>query len=192
MTEYEISKSTGKCATCQRALEVGDTCYTVVVSEGEGFIRQDIGAECWQGPPAGALCHFRTRMPEREKKRKVLVDDSVLVEFFRRLSEADEAGKERFRFVLSLILLRKRLLKYEQTTRESGREFWHMRLMSDKSQHRIVNPGLVESQIEGLTVELGAILEGFAADAEQTSDVEGTAVAGVADGTAGDSGSSEP
>lgn len=186
MSDYEISRSSGKCAACGRALEVGDVFYTVVLSEGEAFIRQDIGAECWQEPPAGALCHFRTRVPEREKKRKVLVDDAVLVDFFRRLSESDEAGKERFRFVLSLILLRKRLLKYEQTTRESGREYWHMRLISDKSQHRIVNPGLVESQIEGLTVELGAILEGFAADAEQAAEENETAAAGVADSPADD------
>lgn len=192
MSEYEISRSSGKCATCGRALEVGDTFFTVVLAEGDGFLRQDIGVECWQGPPEGVLCHFRTRLPEREKKRKVLVDDSVLVDFFRRLSETDEAGKERFRFVLSLILLRKRLLKYEQTTREAGREFWHMRLMSDKSQHRIVNPGLVESQIEGLTVELGAILEGFAADAEQAAEEGAEATVAVADSTPGDAGAGEP
>lgn len=192
MSEYEISRSSGRCATCDRVLEVGDTFYTVVLPNGEGFLRQDIGAECWQGPPQGALCHFRTRVPEREKKRKVLVDDAVLVEFFRRLSESDEAGKERFRFVLSLILLRKRILKYEQTTREAGREYWHMRLMSDKSQHRIVNPGLAESQIEGLTVELGAILEGFAADVERSTDETGTAAAGVVDSATGDGDSGEP
>ena len=192
MAEYEISRATGKCATCQRVLEVGDTFYTVVVSQGEGFLRQDIGAECWQGPPAGALCHFRTRVLEKEKKRKVLVDDSVLVDFFHRLAESDEAGKVRFRFVLSLILMRKRLLKYEQASREAGREFWHMRLMSDKSQHRVVNPDLAESQIEGLTVELGAILEGFAADAEQASDEAGTAAVGVADSSAGDGTPGEP
>jgi len=191
MSDYEISRSSGKCATCGRALEVGDSFYTVVMPEGEGFLRQDIGAECWQGPPEGAVCHFRTRVPEREKKRKVLVDDSVLVDFFRRLSETDEAGKERFRFVLSLILLRKRLLKYEQTTREAGREYWHMRLMSDKSQHRIVNPGLVESQIEGLTVELGAILEGFAADADQAAE-DGAATVGAAESTGAGGESGEP
>lgn len=191
MSEYEISRSSGKCSTCARVLEVGDSFYTVVMAQGEGFLRQDIGAECWQGPPDGAVCHFRTRVPEREKKRKVLVDDSVLVDFFRRLSETDETGKERFRFVLSLILLRKRLLKYEQTTREAGREYWHMRLMSDKSQHRIVNPGLVESQIEGLTVELGAILEGFAADAEQAAD-GGAAPVTVSDSTDAGDESGEP
>jgi len=186
MAEYEISRATGKCATCARPLEVGDVFYTVVVAEGEAFVRQDIGAECWHGPPAGALCHFRTRVPEREKKRKVLVDDAILVDFFRRLSETDEAGKERFRFVLSLILLRKRLLKYEQTTREGGREYWHMRLMADKTQHRVVNPELEESQIEGLTVELGSILEGFAADAADaaTDDAPAPVVAGASDGEA--------
>jgi len=183
MAEYEISRATGKCATCARPLEVGDVFYTVVVAEGEGFVRHDIGAECWQGPPAGALCHFRTRVPEREKKRKVLVDDSILVDFFRRLSETDEAGKERFRFVLSLILLRKRLLKYEQTTRDGDREYWHMRLMPDKTQHRVVNPGLEESQIEGLMVELGSILEGFAADvAENAAEDPGAEVNASAPG----------
>jgi len=186
MSEYDISRATGRCAGCNRPLEVGEAFYSVLLENKEAYLRQDIGLECWQGPPPGAVCHYRTRVPKREEKRKVLVDDTVLVDFFRKLAVSEEAGRERFRFVLSLILLRKRLLKYDQTSREGGREFWHLRLMADKSVHRVANPRLDESQIEGLMVELGSILEGYAAEAVHAAEEPGADGATQGESTSSD------
>jgi hypothetical protein len=164
MSDYEISRTAGQCSVCGRHLEEGEQFYSAVFESGEAFQRRDIGDECWTGPPADAMCHFRTRIARKAERRKVFVDDGVLLEFFGRLAGAVEPARLRFRFVLALILLRKRLLKYEQTERDAGQEFWLMRATRDKQLHRVLNPQLDESQIEGLTVELGSILEGFAAE----------------------------
>ena len=60
--------------------------------------------------------------------------------------------------VLALILMRKRLLKYEQTQREGDSEIWQMRLMKDRSEHSVANPRLTDDQIEDVSRQLGAIL----------------------------------
>ncbi|MEE9178223.1 MAG: hypothetical protein V3U46_07310, partial [Acidimicrobiia bacterium] len=65
-----------------------------------------------------------------------------------------------FRFVLALILLRKRLLRYEGSAVENEVEAWRMTLMSDRSDHRVVNPRLTDDQIEGVSQQLSAILHG--------------------------------
>ena len=46
-----------------------------------------------------------------------------------RTESAEETRPQRiaFRFVLALILMRKRLLKYEETQSEDGMEIWRMR-----------------------------------------------------------------
>lgn len=183
MADYEISKTAGTCSACGRTFAEGEAFYSVVFETPEGFARRDIAEDCWQGPPEGAFCHFKTRLPKKEaKRRKRFVDDAVLIEFFRRLDGAQDAQKLRFRFVLSLILLRKRLLKYEGTHREEVGEFWDMRLVREKSAHRVFNPAMDESEIESLTRELGVILEGQdfeqgEGDAEADSEPAGAAAA---------------
>jgi hypothetical protein len=89
-----------------------------------------------------------------------LVDDELLVNFFLRLADEREPTRIHFRFVLALILMRKRLLKYEETDRNDSREVWCMRLVRDKSLHRVENPQLNEEQIERVSRELGVILHG--------------------------------
>jgi len=173
MDEFEIVKTVGRCSVCGRAFEEGEIFHTVVFETPQGYERQDVSDECWQGPPPDAVCHFRTRLPRKERPPKTFVDDEVLLEFFRRMSGEDEARKLRFRFVLSLILMRKRLLKYEQTIRRGQEEFWEMRLVKDRSLHRVLHPPMNDAEIEELTRELSVILQG----AESTADAAETAAA---------------
>lgn len=115
------------------------------------------------------MCFFKTRMPRKEEPKRTFVDDDLLINFFTRLADSDDASKLRFRFVLSLILLRKRLLKYDRTIREGDVEHWEMRLMRDKSAHKVLNPRLNDDEIEDLTGQLGAILAGFVPDDDDGS-----------------------
>ena len=175
MEQWEIARFTGTCAVTGRELAEGEEYYAVIFEEGESFRRADYSVAAWNGPPADAYCFFRTRVPVREKKKRLLVDDDVLVNFFTRLADEDQEGRVHFRFVLALILMRKRLLKYEDTLRADGRETWRMRLVKDQSVHQVVNPRLNEEQIERVSRELGAILHGdmgeFAAEVLPTGDL---------------------
>lgn len=169
MADYDISRATGKCTVTGRPFEEGEDFHTVILETAEGMERCDYSQEAWKGPPEGTLCHFKTRLPKKDEPRKTFVDNEVLINFFLRLVDTEDALKLRFRFVLSLILLRKRLLKYEKTLRDGDREFWEMRLTRDKSLHRVFNPSLNENEIEELSSELNTILHGqLKADSEDT------------------------
>jgi len=167
MSDYEVSRSIGQCCVSGRVFSEGEEFYTVVLEGPDGLERKDYALDAWEGPPEGTLCHFKTRLPKKDEPKKTFVDDEMLIHFFLRLADTEEGLKIRFRFVLSLILMRKRLLKYEKTLREGDRELWQLRLMRDKSEHRVINPSLNESEIESLSEELSAILHG-----QVTEDVE--------------------
>jgi hypothetical protein len=170
MIDFEVSRPVGRCFVSGREFAEGETFHTALFESPQGFERRDYSEESWQGPPEGALCCFQTRLPKREEKRRTFVDDDALLTFFTRLADSTDESKQRFRFVLSLILLRKRVLKYERTIREGQREYWEMRCMRDKSSHRVFNPVLTDTEIQELTGELGAILAGGAAGEIQDSD----------------------
>jgi len=166
MDQWEVAKCGGVCAITGRELAEGEEHWAVLFEEGESFRREDYSLDAWDGPPSGAFCYFRTRVPIREKKKRLLVDDDVLVNFFTRLADELEESRIHFRFVLALILMRKRLLKYEETDRGAAGEVWIMRLARDKEgpTHRVVNPRLNDGQIERVSRELGAILHGDMGD----------------------------
>ncbi|MHC4610953.1 MAG: hypothetical protein ACYS7M_11475 [Planctomycetota bacterium] len=164
MEQRDVVRSTGVCAVSGRQLNEGEEHYAVLFEEGDSFRRVDYGLEAWTGPPEGAYCFFKTRLPVRQQKKTLLVDNDMLVNFFLRLGEETQAARLQFRFVLALMLMRKRLWRYEQTVHTDGEEYWQMRLVQESSLHRVLNPHLTDEQIESVSRQLGAILHGDWAD----------------------------
>lgn len=175
MQKYEIKRGGGRCVKTNRELSEGEEYYVVLFEEGEGFRREDYSLEAWDAPPDGAFCHFRSRIPVKEKKKRLLVDDELLINFFVRLADDEAPLRLRFRFVLALLLMRKRILKYEETHREGDAETWRMCLVKDKSTHSVLNPRLTDDEIEGVSRQLGAILHSdMGAFDDEESEDEGT------------------
>lgn len=157
-TEFEVSRPIGRCAISGRTFNPGETFFSAVFETAEGFERRDYSAESWTGPPEGAICTFRTRIVLQQEKPRTFVDDQVLLDFFLRLADEKDDARQNFRFVLMLILMRKRLLKFEQTVRTEGVETWQVRLTRDDSVHHVPNRPLNEDQIAALTQQLSVIL----------------------------------
>jgi len=83
---------------------------------------------------------------------------------------------------LALILMRKRLLRYEDTVRKDDAEIWQMRLTGTSSVHEVVNPKLSDEQITDVSGQLGVILRGDVAgdlaDGVDLPDAAGEGVSG--------------
>ena len=156
--QWEVDRADGRCAVTGRAIEEGEEFYSVLFEQGESFRRVDYGFEAWAGPPEGSYCHYKTRMPVKEKKKKLLVDQEVLKNFFLRLADETEPVRIQFRFVLALLLMRKRLLRYERSVAGGGVEVWEMLLPPDETIHQVMNPHLSDDQIEAVSKQLSAIL----------------------------------
>ena len=125
---------------------------------GPGFERRDYCRGCWEQQRPEVYCFWKTRLAEPTEKKKLLVDDEVLLSFFERLAVEQERIKVSFRFVLALILMRKRILKYERTELRDGLEFWIMGQVREQKKHEVLNPRLDESHIQEVSEQLSAIL----------------------------------
>jgi len=162
-SEFEISRATGKCAQTGRPFAEGQMYYAVLFERPEGLVRMDYSEEAWTGPPEGTFCYWKARVPVRERKpTTIAVDSSVLVNLLNRLEDEPSEMKQQFRFVLALLLMRKRLLRFEKAVRDGEQEFWQMRLVADQSLHQVLNPQLTPEHVERLNAQLIAILSGDA------------------------------
>ena len=171
--DWQLDAPKGSCAVTNRHLAEGEEFYSVLFEDEaveSGFRRVDYSLEAWQGVPENAFCYFKTHVPIREKRRRLLVDNDVLVNFFLRLADETEPLRIQFRFVLALILMRKKILRYDGCAEEAGAEVWQMTLFSDQTEHRVINPRLTEQQIEGVSGQLGSILHGDAGEWSESSE----------------------
>jgi hypothetical protein len=107
---------------------------------------------------AQLLAFWQTTVPLHEAKKKVFVDDVVLCELFERLKDTAEEPKLNFRFVLGLILMRKRMLVYESSRSEGERDIWTVRFRGKEEKLDLLNPRLSEQQVAEVSVQLGEIL----------------------------------
>ena len=177
---YDISKPTGQCTFTGRVLEPGEAYVATLVdlpeeaqeAEGAsaaarlGFLRLDVSLEAWQDGkrPDAMFGHWKSSVPAPQAKKRLFVDDDVLMNMFVRLADTEQPRRLAFRFVIALILMRKKLLKYEGSREEANDdeapvEVWSMTPKGATEPHEVVNPNLDEEQIQEVTEQLSEILE---------------------------------
>jgi hypothetical protein len=156
---YEVGRPGGICAVTGQPIQPGDKFHAGLRETPTGFERVDISLDAWKDyPKTDLLASWQTVMPIGEAKKKIFVDDEVLLELFERLAETTETAKLNFRFVLGLILMRKRLLIYENTRLEGEKEFWTVRRRGRDGSLDLLNPRLGEEQITEVSQQLSQVL----------------------------------
>lgn len=159
MADWEIKKTLGVCAGTNREFEVGEEYFAALVEGPEGLERRDYSLDYWNEAKPPVFCFWKTKLPNPEQKKKLFVNDEMLMAFFDRLAKETDPEKINFRFVLTLILMRKRKLKYEGCVIEDGKEIWTVKVTGQDRSEKVINPHLTEDQIEGLTSQMGQILQ---------------------------------
>jgi hypothetical protein len=162
---YSIAKAIGKCQVCAREIATGEKLMAGLRETAVGLERADVCLACWGGfDHSGLLGYWQTTMHPPTAKKPMFVDDDVLCELFERLGEATESAKLNFRFVLGMILMRKRRIVYESTRHEKAdgadREIWRVRFKGKEELMNLVNPRLDEQQVLEVSNQLGEILNG--------------------------------
>jgi hypothetical protein len=156
---YQIARPQGKCFVTGETIEPGSKFMAALRETPTGFERLDISLVAWPNfERADVIGFWQTVMPRAEQKKKVFVDDQVLCEIFERLSDATEPAKLNFRFVLGLILMRKRMIVYETTRMDADREIWSVRFKGRDDQLDLLNPKLDEQQVVEVSQQLSEIL----------------------------------
>ncbi len=119
---YDVQRPTGQCAFTGRTLEPEETYIATLIDDTDELRRLDISTEQWeQGKrPDNLLAFWKATVPNPEAPKKLFVDDQVLMNLLERLEDAHQPQRVAFRFVLALILMRKKLLRYDKVERESA------------------------------------------------------------------------
>lgn len=155
--EYKVGRCTRQCYALQRPLRSGEWYYSVVIEDGDDFQRREYSAEAWSDPPDNSVGWWKSRMPEEGEKKLVLAPPAVLVDLLRQMDHPD---KIKSRYLLALMLMRRRVLRAADPPQETRDEIEYLRV-EVASTGEVVElhvPVITRSEAEPLTEELNALL----------------------------------
>jgi hypothetical protein len=121
MLDFEVQRCTRRCARTERELQPGEEFYSALIADGADVVRQDYAADAWDGPPDEAIGWWKSRMAEANARKMNWAPNDVMLHYFQQLEQ--QAGQEDMRYVLTLLMVRRRILRLEEAeTDETGRE----------------------------------------------------------------------
>jgi hypothetical protein len=158
MIDYQIQPNTCRCFLTGRELQPGEKFYSVLLEEGGQFVRHDYGGDVWQGPPEGAFSFWAGKVPAPDQNKRPRIDDEMLLECFTRLEGQNDPSRVNFRYVVALLLMRRKRLKFDSARTLDGLEVLRLRDARGGAEHEVVNPGLTEEEMASVQEDVLKVL----------------------------------
>lgn len=164
---FHIESGRHTCQTCGRVFQPSEE-YLSGLAEVEpderhphGMARRDFCPEHWKQDGAGwiAFWHTRVPVPEEPARKRLVIDDDRLLEVFFRLAGTTDPLKLDLRYVIGLMLVRKRRLKLEGTRHRGGEAVLRVRKSRSKELHDLLDRKLTDQAIIGVSQEIGTLLD---------------------------------
>ncbi len=174
-TDWHISKAQKNCFKCLKLFETGETMHSCVEEEPTTYqlIRQDYCANCWPNcDKQKSTTNWKTIKSAELNKKTITVDNDVLFNLFERLKDSESQRNRSYAYLLSLILMRKRLLLFEDVRITNGVEYMIMskRPKQENDQEvSVIDPHLSAEEISSLNDDLNRLISigEFSAESSQ-------------------------
>ena len=191
MAKWSIEKRVALCGKCEGEFADGDAIYSLLMATEDGLHRDDVCVQCRSDEAcAGALFWWRAKFHEK-KARGLQLDLEAIEALFIALGKTDKLRLKELRYLMCLILLRKRRVKVTKVARSHEGvegEFFLVKRPRRDEQIAVEVFDFDGAKIESLRDDLKSIFEGAdpneLADhpVPEESDVDSIPGSGVAEG----------
>lgn len=108
------------CSATGRPFEPGEKIFTCLFEENGEIRRRDLCADAFASTqrPENALAWWSSRLPDDAEKKEKLAPNDALLDLFESL--ADRPDEAALRYVLALLLTRRRVLRFEREEIDFG------------------------------------------------------------------------
>jgi hypothetical protein len=171
---YSVTSPSPTCAVTGAAIEPGAPCMSLLYEiDGDILVRQDVCMRAWErgerpaapsrdDGPVPLVAYWRTTMRDRDEPKKMLIGDGEVLDLFEQLEDAEGDHQLAFRYLLCLILIRKKQLIWEgarpATRDEVGAVLVRRRGDKEGPVIEVIDPGLDDASIEAATKQLSAVM----------------------------------
>ncbi len=158
MLDYEIQRCSRRCSLTDRELKDGETCFSALLAVGADVVRRDYAAEAWSGPPEGAIGWWQQTVVDPNLGRLHWAPNDVMLGYFERL--ADDPAAEDARYVLALLLVRRRIARVERTgTDNAGRNVLVLFCPRSELEYQVAEVVPTPERAEAIQAQLAELLQ---------------------------------
>lgn len=186
LSSYPMSKGSGQCAATGEAIAPGTVFVAALVEVpapsggmASGLQRQDFSLPAWDAgarpaAPAQLFGFWKTVYQPTIKPKQPLLDDESLLEVFESTAEATDAKQVRFRYLLTLVLIRRRLLRVVATKTRDGAKVMHVLRRGEPgaTPMEVVDPGMDDLSVADAMETLAPLIDPDASAAQPASQIE--------------------
>ncbi len=155
--DYSLKPLSKTCAATGQPLEPGTLCYSVLIEGNGRYERIDYSPEGWSGVPEGAVGVWRTEVPEPEVKSPGFMDLDNLFDLFSQFTEEANEHQRKLRYVLALLLIRKKRLILEETLEGPDGNVMVLLGAQGEGTFEIIEEQLSEFEIARMQAEIEAL-----------------------------------
>ncbi len=165
MLDFHIQRFTRRCAESGIELKLGETYFSVLTQESGEVVRNDYAQSVWKGPPENVVGWWKSKASEPTSQRIAWAPNDVILNYFNELPDAPDQLD--LRFVLTLLMIRRRILRLEATEKdEQGQEVMTLFCPRDETEHQVISRE--PTNVEEIQNKLAALLFGDQIDADQS------------------------
>ncbi|MBI3881849.1 MAG: hypothetical protein HY301_17520 [Verrucomicrobia bacterium] len=165
MIEWNIQSRSHACQACQKPFADQEAYHTLLFDERGNFARLDACEACWQSQFSqgatsrkGFVSHWQgvylAPPPQVEAIRHETAETLL-----KKLVEANEDRHVATRYILAVMLERKRILKVRDQLRQEGKRFFVYEHAGNGDAYTILDPQLQLHQLEEVQREVAHLLE---------------------------------
>lgn len=159
--EYALKKPGTVCSVSGKTFEIGDEYVSFLAYDAEaGWQRADMDPACFESLDDKPFAYWRSRIAEPEAKKARPLDLNFLTEFFVRLQDKkDEDEHREVGYIVTLLLVRKKVLKQLGLIVEDEAEFLEVKFTKEKDgkTFKVPVPEINAEKMDIIRDDLGRI-----------------------------------
>ena len=163
--DWKLRSTTAQCELTEKPFEDGEDFYTCIFDdpESDGFIRKDYSEASWrqvrseEGPQPFSFWKSSYKAPEPEVDEK-RIEDTSAEGMLRRFIEEDDSRTEHARYILALMLERKKTLIPTDSQEMEDRKLLFYEHAENSDVFIVADPGLKLDEIEEVQKEVAELL----------------------------------
>jgi hypothetical protein len=159
-TPWKFDRRSGVCAGCESVFATGAQVTSALYEHEDEFRRADWCGTCFADPArrGDPYSHWTADVPEPQT-RKAVFDQGVARDFLIRLIRENADARASLRYLLCLLLMRKRAVRVVEQRGGAGAETMVFTIPPDEDVHEIACPEIDEAEAESLREELGRLFD---------------------------------
>ena len=166
MIDWNIQSRAHACQACNKAFADKEPFHTLLFDQRHGYERLDVCEECWKSQYSqgatdrkGFISHWQSIYNVPPAAPPEAIQKDTAESLLRKLVERNEPEHAAARYILAVMLERKRILKVKAQFSEDGRRVFIYEYPKTGDLFNIADPNLQLDQLEEVQRDVAQLLE---------------------------------